>query len=221
MPHSSLGAWRAPWLPAHHCSTRPIRPADCCTANPTACPASSPIATAKSSCCNAFRRRRALARCTRRRVDRDYGCTVRVRALRCRRARAGRAAGTHRPDRGQLPDGIWPSSKAAWPTASTSCTDRRPASTSTSGTTAASLRRYAAGRRVLNAFCYTGGFSLAALAGGASSVTPSTVPAEALEMARAQSRPQPARSMPPAPLGPRPTCSPNCAGCAMPAPPST
>ena len=32
------------------------------------------------------------------------------------------------------------------------------------------VRRYAAGRMVLNAFCYTGGFSVAALAGGAKSV---------------------------------------------------
>jgi 23S rRNA (cytosine1962-C5)-methyltransferase len=44
--------------------------------------------------------------------------------------------------------------------------------------------RYAAGRHVLNAFCYTGGFSLAALAGGASSVHSIDSSAEALQMAR-------------------------------------
>ena len=37
------------------------------------------------------------------------------------------------------------------------------------------VRRHASGRRVLNAFCYTGGFSLAALAGGLRPSYPSTV----------------------------------------------
>jgi 23S rRNA (cytosine1962-C5)-methyltransferase len=48
-----------------------------------------------------------------------------------------------------------------------------------------SVRGHAAGRRVLNAFCYTGGFSLAALAGGAASVLSIDSSAEALVMARA------------------------------------
>ena len=47
---------------------------------------------------------------------------------------------------------------------------RRPASISTSATTARSCARSRAGRRVLNVFCYTGGFTLAALAGGAARV---------------------------------------------------
>ena len=47
------------------------------------------------------------------------------------------------------------------------------------------LRRHAAGRRVLNAFCYSGGFTLAALAGGAKSVLSIDSSAEALAMARA------------------------------------
>jgi len=47
------------------------------------------------------------------------------------------------------------------------------------------VRAHAAGRRVLNAFCYTGGFSLAALAGGAASVTSIDSSADALQMARA------------------------------------
>lgn len=42
--------------------------------------------------------------------------------------------------------------------------------------------RYARGRRVLNTFCYTGGFSLAALAGGAASVTSVDSSARAIEL---------------------------------------
>ncbi|HQR11891.1 MAG TPA: class I SAM-dependent methyltransferase [Casimicrobiaceae bacterium] len=45
--------------------------------------------------------------------------------------------------------------------------------------------RFAMGRRVLNAFCYTGGFSLAALAGGARSVHSIDSSADALQTARA------------------------------------
>jgi 23S rRNA (cytosine1962-C5)-methyltransferase len=47
------------------------------------------------------------------------------------------------------------------------------------------LRDLAGGRRVLNAFCYTGGFTLAALAGGAAAVTSIDSSADALAMARA------------------------------------
>jgi len=47
-----------------------------------------------------------------------------------------------------------------------------------------SVRERAAGRRVLNAFCYTGGFSLAALAGGAASVLSIDSSGDALELAR-------------------------------------
>ena len=47
------------------------------------------------------------------------------------------------------------------------------------------VRGHASGRRVLNAFCYTGGFSLAALAGGAASVLSVDSSADALSMARA------------------------------------
>ncbi len=46
------------------------------------------------------------------------------------------------------------------------------------------VRLHAQGRRVLNAFCYTGGFSLAALAGGAASVLSIDSSAPALGMAR-------------------------------------
>jgi 23S rRNA (cytosine1962-C5)-methyltransferase len=46
------------------------------------------------------------------------------------------------------------------------------------------VRDHAAGRRVLNAFCYTGGFTLAALAGGAAAVTSIDSSAEALALAR-------------------------------------
>ena len=44
---------------------------------------------------------------------------------------------------------------------------------------------HARGRRVLNAFCYTGGFTLAALAGGATQVVSIDSSAEALALARA------------------------------------
>ncbi len=47
----------------------------------------------------------------------------------------------------------------------------------------AALRRYARGRRVLNCFCYTGGFSVYAAAGGAAHVTSVDVSARALELA--------------------------------------
>jgi 23S rRNA (cytosine1962-C5)-methyltransferase len=47
------------------------------------------------------------------------------------------------------------------------------------------VRGHAAGRRALNAFCYTGGFSLAALAGGAASVLSIDSSSDALQMARA------------------------------------
>jgi 23S rRNA (cytosine1962-C5)-methyltransferase len=46
------------------------------------------------------------------------------------------------------------------------------------------VRALAAGRRVLDGFCYTGGFALAALAGGASHVTALESSAEALEVAK-------------------------------------
>ena len=47
------------------------------------------------------------------------------------------------------------------------------------------VRGHAEGQRVLNAFCYTGGFSLAALAGGAASVLSIDSSGDALQMARA------------------------------------
>src|SRR5690606_24986946 len=46
------------------------------------------------------------------------------------------------------------------------------------------VRALAAGRRVLDGFSYTGGFALAALAGGAAHVTALESSAEALEVAR-------------------------------------
>jgi len=46
------------------------------------------------------------------------------------------------------------------------------------------VREHAAGRRVLNAFCYTGGFTLAALAGGAQSVLSIDSSAAALGLGR-------------------------------------
>ena len=51
-------------------------------------------------------------------------------------------------------------------------------------TNRAIVRHLAAGKDVLNTFCYTGGFTLAALAGGAASVVSIDSSAEALELAR-------------------------------------
>ena len=50
------------------------------------------------------------------------------------------------------------------------------------------IRELAAGRDVLNCFCYTGGFSLAALAGGAPSVVSVDSSGPALELARRNTR---------------------------------
>ena len=50
------------------------------------------------------------------------------------------------------------------------------------------VRRHAAGRRVLNLFSYSGAFGVAALAGGASTVTHVDVSAPALELARENHR---------------------------------
>ena len=74
--------------------------------------------------------------------------------------------------------------------------------------------RHAAGRRVLNAFCYTGGFSLAALAGGAASVRFHRQFRPTRWTSRATISRAMRRSMPRARNGARPTCSRSCAGCA-------
>jgi 23S rRNA (cytosine1962-C5)-methyltransferase len=50
------------------------------------------------------------------------------------------------------------------------------------------LRRLSAGKRVLNCFCYTGGFSVAALAGGASHVTSVDTSMAALELGQENAR---------------------------------
>ncbi|OGA44286.1 MAG: 23S rRNA methyltransferase [Betaproteobacteria bacterium RIFCSPLOWO2_12_FULL_63_13] len=50
------------------------------------------------------------------------------------------------------------------------------------------IRELAAGREMLNGFCYTGGFSIAALAGGASSVVSVDSSGAALELARRNAR---------------------------------
>jgi 23S rRNA (cytosine1962-C5)-methyltransferase len=50
------------------------------------------------------------------------------------------------------------------------------------------VREHAAGRRVLNCFCYTGGFTLAARQGGAIEATSIDASAEALAMAQANER---------------------------------
>ena len=69
-------------------------------------------------------------------------------------------------------------------TASTWPRGTRPASTSTSATTAGACGELARGAEVLNCFCYTGGFTLNALAGGAASVLSVDSSAEALALAQ-------------------------------------
>ena len=61
-------------------------------------------------------------------------------------------------------------SSSIWPRA------KRPDSTSTSAKIAGPLPGYAAGRRMLDAFCYTGGFGLHAARAGARTSRPSTRP---------------------------------------------
>ena len=80
----------------------------------------------------------------------------------------------------------------------------------------ARVRSLARGREALNVFCYTGGFTLAALAGGATRVLSIDSSAR-----RARPRPREPRPEPGARAGRRasgatPTRSPNCAGCATP-----
>ena len=72
---------------------------------------------------------------------------------------------------------------------------------------------HAAGRRVLNAFCYTGGFSLAALDGGAKSVLSIDSSADALQLARANLALNPDSTLR-EPPGRKPTYSRNCAASA-------
>ena len=70
------------------------------------------------------------------------------------------------------------------------------------------------------AFCYTGGFTVAALAGGARSVLAIDSSADALAQARANVARNGVRR-PRAASGAKPTCSPNCASCATAPGPST
>ena len=67
---------------------------------------------------------------------------------------------------------------------------------------------------VLNAFCYSGGFTLAALAGGARSVTSIDSSADALALARDNLARNPGLHAARRRRGSRPTRSPTCAGCA-------
>ncbi len=64
------------------------------------------------------------------------------------------------------------------------CADKKPASFSTSAKTAAKWKRWRADGRVLNAFSFSGGFSVYAARGGAKSVTDLDISAHALESAK-------------------------------------
>ena len=64
------------------------------------------------------------------------------------------------------------------------CADRKPAFFSTSARTAREVETLARGRRVLNAFSFSGGFSVYAARGGAKSVTDLDISAHALESAK-------------------------------------
>ena len=92
--------------------------------------------------------------------------------------------------------------------ASTSSAVRRPASISISATTARTFARTRQDRRVLNAFCYTGGFTLAALAGGATSRAVDRQRGGRARARRARICRAIPRSLPIAPRGARRTCSP-------------
>ena len=74
------------------------------------------------------------------------------------------------------------------------------------------IRALATGRDVLDCFCYTGGFTVAALAGGAQSVLAIDSSADALAQARKTSRRTDSTTR--AVRGATPMCSPNCASCA-------
>ena len=76
------------------------------------------------------------------------------------------------------------SSRTASRIASTSSPARRRGSFSISATAARRCARLAAGRETLNMFCYTGGFTLAALAGGATRVLSIDSSADALAIGR-------------------------------------
>ena len=187
-----------------------------CTANPTACPASSPTATATPSSCSSRRPapsagatrsstrwpRRPGVACVVERSDAEVRALEGLRAAHRRRCAARCPRGDLRRGRPRLPrrrrrrpeDRLLP----------------RPARQPPR------VRALAAGREVLNVFCYTGGFTLAALAGGAARVA---VDRQLGRRARARAR-EPARSIrrspPTARTGSRPTRSPSCASCATP-----
>ena len=138
----------------------------------------------------------------------------RLRALRCRRARARRPAAAHRrASAARCRDRVTHARGRPLLSRRRRRTARRPASISTSATTAGASARSRPGRDVLNCFCYTGGFTVAALAGGAQSVLSIDSSADALALARGEHRAQRARRRR-APNGATPTCSPNCASCA-------
>ena len=64
------------------------------------------------------------------------------------------------------------------------CAAKKPASFSISARTAREVEMLARGRRVLNAFSFSGGFSVYAARGGANSVTDLDISAHALESAK-------------------------------------
>ena len=169
-----------------HAGRAPHRRAGWCTASPTACRASSPTATATTVVLQLLSagaervarrdRRRAVARatgarCVVERSDADVrtleglAAAHRRAARRARRARAAREAGLvyevdvlHGQKTGFYLDQR--DNRRSWAT-------------------------HARGAQVLNAFCYTGGFSLAALAGGAARVLSIDSSADALRRAQA------------------------------------
>ena len=97
------------------------------------------------------------------------------------------------PRRGRRLDRSRDPTSTAGASPSTSRTATRPASISTSATTAScspdSVRHFGF-ERVLNCYCYTGGFSVAALAGGAAHVTGDRFLGAGARARRRQRRPQ-------------------------------
>ena len=161
--------------------------------------------------------RRPLALGHRGRARRPPRCDRRVRALRCRHPGPGGAHGTHRTAGGRGAAGHGDDRRA--PAGRRSGLDvrgrprpaaTRPGSTSISGRTGGWSPSWPPARRTLDLFCYTGGFSVAAGAGGSGPITAVDSSGPALDLGGDQPRAQRGRA---ASSWSRPTSSPTSASC--------
>ena len=124
--------------------------------------------------------RRCVARRDRGRARRRYRRALRLRALGCRRALARRSAAARRRRRAARCPESSTSSKPALRYRVDVVGGQKTGFYLDQRDNRALVGAHARGRRVLNAFCYTGGFTLAALAGGAASVLSIDSSADAL-----------------------------------------